>query len=221
MNNTTQKITRRPMATIVAESFAAGTKLSQNGYMKAGGYFGDYYYRVYVREFNKLQKAKDAEARTQFEASSNALISTLKEQTETLRVEYTTKVADWAKSEFARTEAFIAQNVIVYREKFDSYKAYDAFLTKRNRLALVVERGVEAYVAREVALAEQHYQDSILKLAARIEKKGLNKEALVIKTARVSVNIETTFTDGVKTVRAWTIIASGPCVRPHYRYLIK
>ena len=66
-----------------------------------------------------------------------------------------------------------------------------------------------------------HYNDSILKLALRIEKKELNQDKLELTTSHVDVNISTTITDGDKTVKAWTIIASGPVQRPHYRYLVK
>ena len=62
---------------------------------------------------------------------------------------------------------------------------------------------------------------SIEKLAKRIEKKGLNQENIRTITSHVGVNIETTLTDGNKTVRAFTIIAQGTIQKPHYRYLIK
>jgi len=73
--------------------------------------------------------------------------------------------------------------------------------------------------ARKAALA--HYENSINKLAARIEKKGLNINKLTTVTAHVEANIETTLTDGEQTVRAFTILAWGEINRPHYRYLVK
>lgn len=79
----------------------------------------------------------------------------------------------------------------------------------------------EQYIAKELERAGKHYEDSLLKLAFRIEKKGLNIEALKVSSGFVGVNFEATITDGEKTVRAFTIIASGPIQRPHYRYLIK
>ena len=69
--------------------------------------------------------------------------------------------------------------------------------------------------------AEQHYQASILKLADRIQKKGLVVDEIKVQTAHVGLNINTTLTDGQKTVRAFTIIAEGEIQRPHYRYLVK
>lgn len=69
--------------------------------------------------------------------------------------------------------------------------------------------------------AKQHYSNSIEKLAVRIEKKGLNENKLKSTTSHIGFNIETTLTDGEKTVRAFTIIASGVVQKPHYRYLIK
>ena len=59
------------------------------------------------------------------------------------------------------------------------------------------------------------------KLAFRIEQKGLNTDNLKLSSSHVGVNFETAITDGTKTVRAFTIIASGPVQRPHYRYLVK
>ena len=65
--------------------------------------------------------------------------------------------------------------------------------------------------------AEQHYENSVLKLADRISAKGMNVEAIEIKSAYIGVNIEMTFTDGVKTLSAWTIVASGYVQKPHYQ----
>lgn len=71
------------------------------------------------------------------------------------------------------------------------------------------------------SLNEAHYEQSIEKLAFRIAQKGLNQESLTVTTSHIGVNIETTLTDGIKTVRAFTIIASGEIQKPHYRYLVK
>jgi len=49
----------------------------------------------------------------------------------------------------------------------------------------------------------------------------LNVDNLQLSTSYLDPNISTKITDGKKTVNAWTIIASGPIQRPHYRYLIK
>lgn len=75
---------------------------------------------------------------------------------------------------------------------------------------------------KEVKYAELHYESSIQKLAARLEKKGVTED-FIIQTSRIGVNIETVITskDGKITVKAWTIIAEGPIQKPHYRYLVK
>jgi hypothetical protein len=79
----------------------------------------------------------------------------------------------------------------------------------------------QEFLSRELKFAERYYNNSLNKLCDRISKKGLNEETLEVKSAKVGVNIETNITDGVKNVRAWTIIASGDVQRPHYRYLVK
>lgn len=65
------------------------------------------------------------------------------------------------------------------------------------------------------------YISSIKKLATRISEKNLNQDKLIITTAHIGINIETTFTDGTNVIKAWTIVAEGDIQRPHYRYLIK
>ena len=69
--------------------------------------------------------------------------------------------------------------------------------------------------------AHAHYENSLMKLASRIQAKNLNQDKLSMQTSHLGVDIETTITDGDKTVRAWTIIAQGEIQRPHYRYLVK
>lgn len=81
--------------------------------------------------------------------------------------------------------------------------------------------GREKFIEKQIDKAEKHYEMSIVKLSDRISKKGLNTNNLSCKTGRVGINIETTLTDGTKTVRAWTIVAEGEVQRPHYRYLVK
>lgn len=173
------------------------------------------------------------------------LIETLKAETENFRIEYITQVTAWAIKEFSRIEELANSaypvwanfqsegwttdekthqdynpagiRAIDYQQGIRYRKAQDARYNANN----TVEKGIEAYVAKNVKLAEMHYDDSIAKLAARIEKKGLNETTLVVKTAHVGVNLEITLTDGTQIVRAFTIIASGPIQKPHYRYLIK
>lgn len=200
---------------------AGGWSFSQ--YKAAGGSFGDYYWNAFNRAYNKLVRAAEAAEKDAFAAENAALIATLFEQTKMLKVEYLQRVGEWAAAEFGRMITFVADVAarprITYGE--NGYKEQRKLREKAERLTNRIGAGEANFVTREIENAEQFYTDSIHKLAARIDKKGLNKSAITIKTARVKQNIETTFTDGVLTVRAWTIIASGPVQRPHYRYLIK
>lgn len=91
----------------------------------------------------------------------------------------------------------------------------------RDEAIKLINMGVEKYIEKEVIKAEKHYEASIDKLAYRIDKKGLDISKLKTITSHIGVNINTTLTDGEKTVKAFTIIAEGPIQRPHYRYLIK
>jgi hypothetical protein len=91
----------------------------------------------------------------------------------------------------------------------------------RNKVYNARNTGKDKYIAKEIKKAVLHYENSIVKLAYRIEKKGLNLDKITVKTSHIGVNINTWITDGEQTVHAYTIIASGEIQRPHYRYLIK
>lgn len=92
---------------------------------------------------------------------------------------------------------------------------------QRDKVWSLRNLGYALYMQKQNDAAEAHYENSIEKLAYRIMKKGLNTNNLKTTTSWIDQNINTTLTDGVKTVRAWTIVASGIVQKPHYRYLIK
>lgn len=164
------------------------------------------------------------------------LIDILKEETVSLKKQYLEMTAEWAAEQVARNVArrdrrhhlrptnekarlekmkgFTTEETIWVSS--DEYRTESKWFWKTPHWHFTNE-----FVTRMTKLAELHYEKSIAKLAARIEEKGLDQSNLKTVTAHVGVNIETTLTDGEKTVRAFTIIASGEIQRPHYRYLIK
>jgi cell division protein FtsB len=148
------------------------------------------------------------------------LVQVLRTETEAIKNSYMAQIADWSTQEFANIVKMrndIRDGIIKRRtqEYFNALK----FLN-RNGYSIIY-LGIEKFVQKQVKEAGEHYESSILKLSAKIEKKGLNIEKLEVKSGMVGVNFETTLTDGEKIVRAFTIVASGDIQKPHYRYLIK
>ena len=141
----------------------------------------------------------------------------LRTETESLRVQYLEMTAKWAANEFKTLRAWAQE----YRTGKHGFGAASKKYWKLP--ACIINEGgkIEEYTAKALKASEAHYLFSIEKLAARIEKKGLDQSKLSVVTAHVGVNINTTLTDGNKTVRAFTIIAQGEVQRPHYRYLVK
>lgn len=98
------------------------------------------------------------------------------------------------------------------------YKMRDAIQKTR----IMVLDGYAKYEAKEIKYAENHYSDSIIKLARRLNDKGITDGSeFVITTGWVGVNLEITIKHGEQTTKAWTIIAEGEIQRAHYRYLVK
>jgi len=170
---------------------------------------------------------------------SEQLIEKLRTGTETLKDQYFEKTGQYALTSFEAKQKRYArpkeeweneykvktkpskdykgETYLSYVYDRNYYKMYDA----KDRLRKEIARGYEAYRAKLMKNAADHYEDSLLKLAFRIQDKGLKQESIKVESGHVGVNIETTITDGTNTVRAWTIVAQGEIQRPHYRYLIK
>lgn len=86
----------------------------------------------------------------------------------------------------------------------------------------IVNAGLEKFTASEIAHAEDHYNNSIMKLAARLNSIGITDDKkFTMRSAGIGVNFECIITHERGETRAYTIIASGPIQRPHYRYLVK
>lgn len=174
-----------------------------------------------------------------------SLVELLKQETTSLLEQFLEHTQDYAEKEFARMESrksswktqqwydyfdvkyILMCDVRTKEEKCELdkkeyhrkgyYRMRDAMEKERR----IVEDGLDKFLEKELKSAQKHYDDSIAKLAFRIEQKQLNEDTLTVTSARIGRNIETTLTDGVKTVRAFTIYAWGEINRPHYRYLIK
>lgn len=151
-----------------------------------------------------------------------ALIEILKKETESLRIQYLEMTEKWAKEQCIRNierknrYAILSTKLIETIGKNGYYEEQKYYYNTPSW-----HFQIEQFVPKMLKEAENHYENSIEKLAYRIEKKGMNQNNIKVETARIGLNINTTLTDGIKTVKAFTIIASGEIQRPHYRYLIK
>ncbi len=171
------------------------------------------------------------------------LEKTLREQTQTLKEQYIEKTKEWANNSFnahiKRTtwsevdwckyfgleprpvNVGTSMEFLSFPKNFYNTKNSKTYHNMRTESFRVKGLGLEEYTKREVKKAEIHYENSIIKLTERIMKKGLNEENLKVVTSHIGININTTISDGDKTVKAWTIIAEGEIQKPHYRYLVK
>lgn len=148
------------------------------------------------------------------------LLEILKKETKSLKKQYIKMTEDWAKKQVVRN---IDRRGRYYRLSITEYSSKQEYFSEQkyvyNSPAWYFDK-IE-FPKRMKKEAEEHYENSIEKLAYRIKKKNLNQNKLKVLTFHVGVNIETVISDGNKTVRAFTIIAHGLIQRPHYRYLIK
>lgn len=175
------------------------------------------------------------------------LINILKKETESLKTQYIEKTKEWCNGYFdimskkskwndeqwanwlgvptqiKTTSPFGGEEYITFGEIFwKSGAGYmKTYYREKDECYRITNMGLEKLIEKEVKNAELHYENSIEKLAYRILMKNLDISKLKVKTSHIGVNINTTLTDGNKIVKAFTIIASGPIQKPHYRYLVK
>jgi hypothetical protein len=169
------------------------------------------------------------------------LIELLENQTESFKAQFLEITKDWAgeyfevvapRRNFSEVEWCnvlgiepginrLSQGQLGFPNNFYNSGKSKVYSKLRDEAYKLTGIGKESFIAKELEKAEKHFKASLEKLALRIQKKELNIETMEVQSAHVGVNLEITFTDGDKTVRAFTIIASGEVQRPHYRYLIK
>lgn len=177
-----------------------------------------------------------------FKESNNSLIEILRKETEQLRLNFIERTKKYVEIQFNRATSMVKytmaewydQYSIPYTMKKPNYGTTEIPVVDpkfnsdikevrkdRDTCLMIVSLGLQKFEAKELKKAQQHYEESLHKLASRIESKGLDMTKLVVQTAYIGININTILTDGTITVKAWTITASGEIQRPHYRYLIK
>lgn len=171
------------------------------------------------------------------------LIDILRNETQTLKVQYLESTRKWAENSYnyaVTRSKWSEQTWCEYfgltsevRNPGTSIEFYSfpkgfhntanskTYRKIRDEISSLMRMGFDKFLEKEIKKAENHYENSLQKLTARIQLKGLDVDNMKITSGRVGVNIDITLTDGDKTVRAYTIVAEGDIQRPHYRYLVK
>jgi len=180
--------------------------------------------------------------------TNSDLVSILTKETQSLKIQYIEKTKQYAEKKFNWANTLWLSSITDRYDRFgikwemkrtpnygsngpshiekptpltDQNEEHKIMWDALDEAKKIYMMGLSVYVQKQITIAERHYENSILKLAHRIETKGLDISKLSTVTSHVGVNIETILTDGKITVKAWTIIAEGPIQQPHYRYLVK
>jgi hypothetical protein len=173
----------------------------------------------------------------QVESSDSGILSILMSETAQLKSDLMTRTQIWAKNSYAHIVDSI-ESVREQRDKviaeYDAARKTDApkmwlrdvyqkLQSKCIKMSEIANNGVDAYVSKQLKNAEEHYTSSLSKLALKITDKKLNMSNFKLVSGYVGVNLEMRMTDGVESVKAWTIWAAedSTLVTPHYRYLVK
>jgi len=166
----------------------------------------------------------------------------LKEETKELKEAYIEKTIIYAENYFANTVKKLSRPLeewykefkieFVYKTNYrgdkvlgpKTYNSKDYYKMQQaiRRASDLIKMGLDKFKSDEIRHAEHHYQDSIVKLAIRLNEKGITDESeLEITHSRIGLNLEMVIKHGDMITKAWTIVAEGPIQRAHYRYLVK
>jgi len=135
-----------------------------------------------------------------------------------------TELSEFKKQYLVLTENFLLTDWVRMQKIIDDY--YSNWTNETSKIYHALPSSVKRneqvkFIENQMAKADKSFDDNVLKLAARLIKKGINPENINIKATVAMPNIECVINDGNKYLTAYTIIAGGNIQRPHYRYLIK
>lgn len=158
------------------------------------------------------------------------LIAQLTKETSTFRAEYMKQYEEYVRAEYISTSEKYGNTCNGLSEKMEEELNLNCSIQNSSehfRKYQKVENIISAVchwfdeeIAKEVRKAEKTFDAKIEKLAFRLEKKGF-KNTVKVSGMYTDGDLSCTITDGEQTAHAYTIIASGPVQRPHYRYLVK
>jgi hypothetical protein len=187
----------------------------------------------------KAWPTRNSEIFTHIKESNDGLVETLRKHTQDLyevfiqkTKEYAARMHKVATDNYNQPLESFYSSYGIELETIESYGHTIQKVTKETRRAegmLLKDRSTwysikvqpyEIFEAKEVKHAIDHYENSLLRLAARLEAKGIKGDFTAV-SGRVGLNFEVVIRHGDTSTRAWTIIAEGPIVRAHYRYLVK
>jgi hypothetical protein len=171
------------------------------------------------------------------ESSDSGILGLLMSETHALKLQLLDRTELWAKQSFTRIENNLPSVIAEKKAAWTAYndacaaklptwnlqKAYYSLVKKVETMNKIVSGGVDKYVVDQLNCADAHYQSSLSKLALRITQKGMDMTNFKLVSGYVGMNLEMMMSDGVKSVKAWTIWAAedSELVSPHYRYLVK
>lgn len=101
-------------------------------------------------------------------------------------------------------------------ENFDN-RAYKSF----SQIEEKIESNKAFWIASEMKKTSKSFDNSLMKIAGAISNLDMNLDTMNVKSVLMNMGVDITLTDGNKQVHAFTIIACGEIVRPHFRFLIK
>jgi hypothetical protein len=126
-----------------------------------------------------------------------SLLEKLKEQTTSLREEFVAKMIAWAEKEYdfiTLTSNEELKERLGWKNRSGFYehtkKSY-AIALKGASLRRQGEKGKQEFLLKAEKEAITHYENSLAKLAQRIQSKGFNEELVQLSTARIGANLET------------------------------
>lgn len=221
-----------------------GSVTVQDGKMKIsieGRNYLSYYDKKFIENLvrNSFLYYRISPIFTSYTEVKNDLITELRNNTQELKADYFVKCQEAADRMFKynvgmldsrkkeldevietiRSKRSMA-NGFGTKEYWDLY-AKQRHITEQYELSLKLKQGgFEKFLKSEMEYAEAHYESSLIKLASRLAAKGVEGD-MEITSGRVGHNFEVNIKHSKGVTRAWTIIAEGPIVRAHYRYLVK
>lgn len=164
------------------------------------------------------------------ESTYNVILEKMTDELKGFKKLYLAKVHGWAVKNYEnkiqyfevdfRTDPLYSEMKTMRYGKHEYRDVKSGYVDLMLEVARMKHTTKETYADGEVRDASIAFDGKTAKLSSRLDKYKFKPSKLVIiSEIRNGINIHLTVSDGTQTRRFYTIIASGPIQRPHYRYL--
>ena len=142
----------------------------------------------------------------------------------TRRFESAQAQKDWTDEQWKEKYPLVIKGENGEPDKVDTTKLSRGGKWRKEEVTTVNNKGLEKLLQEAEKLAEVGYDEALNKVVGGFANKGVLSTTTEVEVIEATVdrnsNIDITIKVGEVSIHAWTIVASGPVISAHFRFLV-